>query len=97
MKKWEIVLKYNDSEIFYATTKEIAIMDFKSSTPIQLKGKGCDSIVKVNLLKEYTPQEWKERLDSKKESTRVQLATLFPETYKLENGKFYINGELEND
>lgn len=97
MNKYEIVLKYNDPEIHYAATEGIAILNFKESTPIQLKGKGCDSIVEVRLLKEYTQSEWQERMDSKKDSTRRQLASLFPETYKLEGDKFYIKGELQED
>tara|TARA_R110002012_G_C11350810_1_gene579561 strand:+ start:305 stop:601 length:297 start_codon:yes stop_codon:yes gene_type:complete len=97
MNKYEIVLKYNQPEIQYASTEGIAILNFKESTPIQLKGKGCDSIVEVRLLKQYTESEWQERLDSMKGSTRRQLASLFPETYKLEDGKFYIKGEFQED
>jgi hypothetical protein len=97
MKKYEIILKYNEPEIQYAATEDMAIFNFKESTPIQLKGKGCDSIVEVRLLKEYTQSEWQERMDNKKDSTRRQLASLFPETYKLEDGKFYIKGELQED
>ena len=97
MNKYEIVLKYNQPEIQYATTEGIAILNFKESTPIQLKGKGCDSIIEVRLLKQYTESEWQERLEGRKESTKRELASLCPETYKLEDGKFYINGELQED
>ena len=95
MNKYEIVLKYNENEVVYAEDKDRAVYDFKESTPIQLRGKGCDSIVEVKLLKEYTELEWQERLESRKESTKRELASLCPETYKLEDGKFYINGVLE--
>ena len=95
MNKYEIVLKYNENEVVYAEDKDRAVFDFKESTPIQLKGKGCDSIVEVRLLKQYTKEEWKDRLQRKKANTRKQLAMLVPETYKLEGDKFYVNGVLE--
>lgn len=97
MNKYEIVLKYNKSEVVYAQDKDIAIYDFKEKTDIHLRGKGCDSILEVKLLKKYTTQEWEERLQGRKKDMRVELATLFPETYKLENDKFYIKGELQTD
>lgn len=95
MNKYEIVLKYNQNEVVYAVDKDTAIFNFKESTPIQLKGKGCDSILDVRLLKQYTKQEWEDRLQSRKANTRKQLAMLMPETYKLEGDKFYVNGVLE--
>ena len=75
MNKYEIVLKYNQPEIQYASTEDIAIFNFKESTPIQLKGKGCDSIIEVRLLKQYTESEWQERLVQKE---NLQVYALKP-------------------
>lgn len=82
MNKYEIVLKYNQNEVVYAVDKDTAIFNFKESTPIQLKGKGCDSILDVKLIKQYSKEEWENRMQKKKTSSRKMLESMFPETYK---------------
>ena len=82
MNKYEIVLKYNQNEVVYAVDKDTAIFNFKEITPIQLNGKGCDSILDVKLIKQYSEQEWEDRIQKKKASNRKMLESMFPETYK---------------